>query len=102
MPFQIVRELLTNVVKHVHAGHVSVRIHRSDNTIQTALEDNGIGFDPPKVGAPDSKTGGFGLFSVRERVEYMGGETSWWTPPPVRGLESRLLCRHIPAEITLT
>jgi signal transduction histidine kinase len=52
---------------------VDVRIHRAGDKVQIAVEDDGIGFGPSKVGMPDSRSGGYGLFSVRERLDYLGG-----------------------------
>jgi len=71
--FQIVRELLANVVKHAKAKHVDVQIQKAAGTVQITVQDDGVGFKPSKVGMPDSRTGGYGLFSIRERLEYLGG-----------------------------
>jgi PAS domain S-box-containing protein len=71
--FQAVRELLTNVVKHANANKVKVCIDKSDHRVQVIVEDDGDGFDLLKLQSPDKKKGGFGLFNVRERLEYLGG-----------------------------
>jgi PAS domain S-box-containing protein len=71
--FQIVRELLANVVKHAKAKRVDVSIHRAGDKVQIAVEDDGIGFEPSTARMPDSRSGGYGLFSVRERLDYLGG-----------------------------
>jgi len=70
--FRSVRELLTNVVKHSQASRVAVSIARAEDQILIRLEDDGIGFVPDEV-AIGPETGGFGLFSVRERLSQMGG-----------------------------
>ncbi|MCP4452293.1 MAG: PAS domain S-box protein [Planctomycetes bacterium] len=70
--FRSVRELLTNVVKHSQAKRVEVSMSRVDDQILIGLEDNGIGFSPDKV-VVGTATGGFGLFSIRERLSQLGG-----------------------------
>lgn len=71
--FRDVRELLHNVVRHAHAHKVKVSTRKVGNQICVSVEDDGIGFDPGKVAAMEGKTGGFGLFSIRERLEEFGG-----------------------------
>ncbi|MBN2139121.1 MAG: GAF domain-containing protein [Sedimentisphaerales bacterium] len=73
--FQIVRELLANIIKHAGATKVKVRIQSSGGNLEVAVEDNGAGFDvSEKLGAWSlSRSGGFGLFNVKERIEYFGG-----------------------------
>jgi PAS domain S-box-containing protein len=71
--FHVVRELLTNVIKHAKAKHVDVRIRRIGETVQITLQDDGIGFQPAQNGHIVSKSGGFGLFNVQEKLDYLGG-----------------------------
>lgn len=73
--FQAVRELLVNVIRHSGADTVEVCIHEVGGKIKIVVEDNGIGFNPSGPGTLSSKnkTGGFGLFGVRERLEYLRG-----------------------------
>ncbi len=72
MLFRSVRELLVNVVKHSQATHVAIIIRREKDQIVIHLEDDGIGFAPGDVEI-GKDTGGFGLFSIRERLNHMGG-----------------------------
>ncbi|MHC4540730.1 MAG: sensor histidine kinase [Planctomycetota bacterium] len=71
--FRNVRELLINVVKHAQAGHVKVSVRRADKDICVCVEDDGMGFDPVEVAAMAAKRAEFGLFSIRERLEQLGG-----------------------------
>jgi PAS domain S-box-containing protein len=71
--FHIVQELLTNVIKHAKAKQVDVRIQRIGDAMRILVRDDGVGFDPSEAGTSVSRAGGFGLFSVRERLEYLGG-----------------------------
>jgi PAS domain S-box-containing protein len=72
--FQIVREILANVVRHAKAKQVDVRIQKAGDRVQITVQDDGVGFEPSKIGMTDSRAGGYGLFSARERLEYMGGD----------------------------
>ena len=71
--FRTVQELLINVVKHAQANNVKVSIRRVDDRIQVTVEDDGWGFDTTKVTSMPSTTCGFGLFSIKERLEHLGG-----------------------------
>lgn len=71
--FQAVRELLVNVVKHAQASFAKVSVKRDRNNIMINVEDNGVGFDVSKVYAEAVDIGGFGFFSIRERLSYIGG-----------------------------
>jgi PAS domain S-box-containing protein len=71
--FRSVRELLINIVKHARASKIKVSIRKIDNQILVSVEDNGAGFDAEKVTSLSAKTNGFGLFSIRHRLEDLGG-----------------------------
>jgi PAS domain S-box-containing protein len=72
--FRTVRELLTNIVKHARAQKAQVSIGREKNTIQIVVEDDGIGFNPNTIKPQIDRKGGFGLFSIQERLHFLGGE----------------------------
>jgi two-component system sensor histidine kinase UhpB len=71
--FQAVRELLTNVGKHARATEVRVAIDRDGDSLRVEVFDDGVGFDPACVEPPSVSRGGFGLFSIRERLRLLGG-----------------------------
>jgi signal transduction histidine kinase len=72
--FRDVRELLINIVKHAHAKTVKVSINRDANRIRVVVEDDGIGFDPVQVTAVAMSRAEFGLFSIRQRLEFLDGQ----------------------------
>ncbi|HSO30068.1 MAG TPA: GAF domain-containing sensor histidine kinase [Candidatus Sulfomarinibacteraceae bacterium] len=76
---RVVQEALTNVRKHAQASEVRVDLHERDGTPVLSVTDDGSGFDPSSVGP--SLTGGFGLRSMRERVELLGGTLDVLTAP---------------------
>ncbi len=71
--FRAVRELLFNVLKHAQANCAKVCMRRDGEHLRVIVEDNGVGFAPDKLGAASGKIEGFGLFSIRERLNYFGG-----------------------------
>ncbi len=85
--FQAVRELLVNVAKHAQARNVTVSTRRVGNEIRVSVEDDGVGFDISQTGSYDYKTGGFGLFSIRERLGHIGGRLEVKSKP---GLGTRI------------
>jgi signal transduction histidine kinase len=71
---QATKELLHNVVKHSQAKNVQVRLARVDKEVQVTVQDDGIGYEAGTTAAKRSNPqGGFGLFSIRERLDYVGG-----------------------------
>jgi two-component system sensor histidine kinase DegS len=73
MVFHVVKELLQNVVKHSGARGASIRIIEDKNSIRTIVADDGAGFDVNDTNSPENIEGGFGLFSIRERVKSFKG-----------------------------
>ena len=64
---QVVQELLNNVVHHSHAQNARVTIDEESGHYRVKVTDDGVGFDPQKLDAPGVE-GGFGLYSIRERL----------------------------------
>lgn len=73
--FQSVRELLLNAVKHAGVTTVRVELALEDaDHLRVTVEDSGTGFDPQAVmDAGIGVAGGFGLFSIRERLALLHG-----------------------------
>ena len=76
---RVVQEALTNTRKHAGATRVAVRIDCLGGGTTLTIEDDGVGFDPSTVSS--SMEGGFGLASMRERVEAIGGRLDVHTAP---------------------
>ena len=70
--FLSVRELLANVRKHARATRSRVRVRVGRGRVRVAVEDNGVGCDPAAMEG-FTPAGGFGLFSMRERLLSLGG-----------------------------
>lgn len=65
--FRIYQELLTNILRHADAEHVSVELYRRDGLLVLAVEDDGRGFDPA------AKAEGAGMIGMRERAALVNG-----------------------------
>jgi two-component system nitrate/nitrite sensor histidine kinase NarX len=76
---RVVQEALTNTRKHARATKVAVRIECEPGGTTLSIEDDGVGFDPSTVAG--SMDGGFGLASMRERVDQIGGRIDVHTAP---------------------
>jgi|GEM_PF-5113600 len=72
--FHVIRELFVNTSKHAHASRIDISINCDEELIYINVVDDGIGFSPDLINRNPSREGGFGLFSLRERMKYLGGE----------------------------
>ena len=66
---RIVREGITNAIRHGSATRLAVRLENSRG-LRLEIEDNGSGFDV----AGSAGGSGFGLVSMRERARAIGGD----------------------------
>jgi signal transduction histidine kinase len=70
---RIVQSALANTVRHAEAASVDVTLSYLDDHIAVDIIDDGHGFDPHRLAAPDAQRGGFGLAAMRARVLALGG-----------------------------
>jgi signal transduction histidine kinase len=99
MLFRNVRELLANVVKHARADSVRVCLTCDAAGVVIVVEDDGAGFDPADVDMKMREDGGFGLFSIHERMADLGG-TFEIQSAPGRGARATLTLPAAPLEDT--
>ncbi|MCP4711331.1 MAG: PAS domain S-box protein, partial [Planctomycetes bacterium] len=71
--YRSIRELLFNTVKHAQASLITVSITEQQDRIHIYVTDDGIGFDTTSLSSVMRKKGSYGLFSIQERLNYMGG-----------------------------
>ncbi len=71
--FQSVRELLANISKYAGATFVEVRSYKDGDNIVVVVKDDGVGFDVDEALGVRSDLSGFGLSSIKERIEHFGG-----------------------------
>lgn len=66
------QEALANVRRHAKANRIDLTLSYTGDLILLDVQDDGSGFDPSTSNS--NGDGGFGLRSMRERVEALGGE----------------------------
>jgi signal transduction histidine kinase len=88
--YTMVRELLLNVAKHANAKNVVVSVERVEENIEIRVEDDGAGFDLAQACLPSGKKSCLGLFSIKQRIEYLGGTLNTDSEPG-RGTRITLL-----------
>jgi two-component system nitrate/nitrite sensor histidine kinase NarX len=84
---RVIQESLTNVRKHSGARTAVVRIASSPDATTIVIEDDGHGFD---LGGTLMDRDGFGLHSMRERMELIGGTLTIDSAP---GRGTRVIAR---------
>lgn len=68
--YRIFQEILTNIIRHSKAKHVSVLLTKCDDLFILKVIDNGVGFEPNS----SNKTYSLGLMGMQERALSIGGE----------------------------
>jgi len=73
--FRIVQEALNNVAKHAKANTVVMQLEFLDENLRLFVYDDGVGFDTARLNERNEDvSSGFGLVSMRERIELLGGD----------------------------
>jgi signal transduction histidine kinase len=67
--YHLVREALTNTLRHSRASSISVQVSQNEFGIRVSVSDDGIGFD-----VLAEQEGHYGIQIMRERVQSAGGE----------------------------
>ncbi|HXC58571.1 MAG TPA: MASE1 domain-containing protein [Steroidobacteraceae bacterium] len=78
--FKLVRELLRNVVKHAGVQAARVAVHGDAERLHVEVSDQGRGFEW-QMDMFGAASGGFGLWSIADRVHEAGGEFRVDTAP---------------------
>ncbi|MFY9416212.1 MAG: sensor histidine kinase, partial [bacterium] len=71
--FRIIQEALHNVSKHARAASARVTLTYGQEQLLLSVRDDGRGFDLREVERGGRAGGHFGLISMRERAELLGG-----------------------------
>jgi two-component system, NarL family, sensor histidine kinase LiaS len=74
--FRIVQEALSNALRHSRANQLGLILQRVGDAIRLSIRDDGVGFS-----LEESKHASYGLVSMRERVNEIGGTIQWITAP---------------------
>jgi two-component system, NarL family, sensor kinase len=78
--YRATQESLRNVLKHAHAGSVTVRVGVGADTATLDVTDDGIGFDPVVADAR-ARDGHFGLRALADRVADVRGAVDVQSTP---------------------
>ena len=70
--YRVVQEALNNIVKHANPTRVGLIVQESEGYLNVVIEDDGAGFDATGH-TTDSGPGGWGLVTMHERMEMIGG-----------------------------
>lgn len=73
--YRIIQESLTNICKYAKATEINLELLNINSELYLKIEDNGVGFDL------NQSSKGFGLHSMRERTEALGGHFYIETSP---------------------
>jgi len=71
--YRIAQECLQNVVKHAKATSARLTFAVEDETARLEIVDDGVGFDTFEHPLGSDEMGGYGLLSMAERAEIVGG-----------------------------
>ncbi len=80
LAFKLIRELLRNVVKHSGVTAAKVRVSMTADELFIDVSDQGVGFEW-QLSLFEARDGGFGLWSIAERVREAAGELNVDTAP---------------------
>lgn len=76
---RIGQEAITNAARHANATSIRIELHFSKDTVTLRISDNGCGFR--QQDAPTNLDGHYGLTTMRERAEEVGGRLTLTSTP---------------------
>jgi signal transduction histidine kinase len=79
--FRVVQGTIGNIIKHSKAKNASIVLVYQPHEFSLSIRDDGQGFDVSKLTDIEESGRGRGLFSMRERIGFLGGTS---------GVESRI------------
>jgi len=82
--FRVAQGAIGNIIKHSKAKNTTIALEYGDIELLLRVSDDGEGFDVSKLTDVEESGRGRGLFSMRERVMFLGG-TGWIESEPGRG-----------------
>jgi len=74
--FKAIRELLTNVVKHADSGTATIHLKWNPTSLALRVSDSGRGFSQFSIKKRLIRENCFGIFNIKERVRFLGGQMS--------------------------
>lgn len=71
--YRVLQEALNNVGKHSKANQVDIRCFRYRGWVKLIIKDNGVGFNSDEIIQHSNVLEGYGIHSMKERVEICKG-----------------------------
>lgn len=71
--FRVLQELVSNIIKHAKANHITIQIIKHEHELTVMIEDNGVGFDAKKV----NEFEGIGLKNIISRIDFLKGTVNF-------------------------
>lgn len=71
--YRIAQECLQNILKHAHADEVQLRFGVDNDVARLDVIDDGVGFETSEHSLGNGSAAGYGLLSMSERTELVGG-----------------------------
>lgn len=82
--FRIIQGSIGNIIQHSKAKNAVIVLEYGDDELLLHISDDGVGFDVSKVTDVEESGRGRGLFSMKERIGFLGG-ISWIESAPGQG-----------------
>ena len=92
--FRVVQGGIGNIVQHSKAKNAAIVLEYRDDELLLHISDDGVGFDVSEITDVEESGRGRGLFSMRERIGFLGGTsgvesqigqgTTVWAKVPIR------------------
>lgn len=71
--FRVIQEAFNNIARHAHAKNADIRVNFTRDAIRVHVADDGRGFDVEDAISTKRGLRGFGLLSMKERIELVNG-----------------------------
>jgi len=92
--FRVIQGSIGNIIQHSKAKNAVIVLEYRDDALLLRISDDGVGFDVSKITDVEESGRGRGLFSMRERIGFLGGTsgiksrigqgTTAWARVPIR------------------
>uniref|UniRef100_UPI0016830CA2 GAF domain-containing protein n=1 Tax=Oscillatoria sp. FACHB-1407 TaxID=2692847 RepID=UPI0016830CA2 len=78
---RIAQEAMNNILKHAEATHIQIELNYRPDHVQLQIQDNGQGFDYDQLTHLETSKKGYGLISMQERSQQIGGNLTIASQP---------------------
>ena len=71
--FRVIQGSIGNIIQHSNAKNAVITLEYRDDDLWLRVSDDGVGFDVSEITDVEESGRGRGLFSMRERIGFLGG-----------------------------